>query len=172
MSDIHIPNSPSSGLSSLPLTVKFVVDAIALDEPSNNASCAYSPIIRQDWGPPESAESASNAYARFLLPRSIGYPLWFPEPSNYLPEYQRKGIGVGDLGYITFDGHFDFLFNICLPSDHPINYQAPPEFQPLEFNEESDVTTTPQIYTPGQFIASESIQMKSFKSDAEFRPNR
>jgi hypothetical protein len=166
-----MPNPPPSGLSSLPLTVKFVVDPIALDEPSNNASCApYSPlsmdIIGQDLSP---AESASNAYARFLLPKSIGYPLWFPEPSNYPPEYQRKGIGVGDLGYITFDGHFDFLFNICLPSNHPINYQAPPEFQPLEFNEESDVITTPQIYMPGKFIASESIQMKS---DAEFRSHR
>jgi hypothetical protein len=152
----------------------LVTNVITSGEPYNNlSSVPYNPsstdITNLDSGP---AESASDIYARILLAKRIGYPLWFPEPSNYPPKYQQKGVCVGDLGYITFDGHFDFLFNICLPSNHPINYQAPPGFHPLEFNGENDVITTSTIYTPGNVIASESIQMESFGSDAEFQPNR
>jgi hypothetical protein len=126
-------------------------------------------ITGEDFG---LAASPSDVYARNLLVKSIGHPLWFPEPSSYPPEYTRKGVGVGDVGVMSIEGHFDFLFNICLPSDHPINLNTPPEFQPLEFNGESDVITTPQMHTLGTVIASEGIQMEPFESDAEFQPIR
>ena len=119
----------------------------------------------------ELAESPSNIFSRILLVKRIGYPLWFPEPSSYPPEYPRKGVGVGDVGVMSTDGHFDFLFNICFPSDHPVNLNTPPEFQPLVFNGESDIITTPQIHTLGTVIASEGIQMGPLESDAEGQPS-
>ncbi|KDR67719.1 hypothetical protein GALMADRAFT_26936, partial [Galerina marginata CBS 339.88] len=51
-----------------------------------------------------------------------GSPLWIPEPNKRLPiSYQRRGIDIGDVGIITANGGFDFLFNICLPYNHPMN---------------------------------------------------
>jgi hypothetical protein len=44
-----------------------------------------------------------------------------------------KGVSIGDVGLITPDGAFDYLFNICLPSDDPVNINRVPEnFLPLE----------------------------------------
>ncbi|KAF9001524.1 hypothetical protein BDQ17DRAFT_1244342, partial [Cyathus striatus] len=61
-------------------------------------------------------------YAEKMFPLNYGFPLWFPQPNRYLPlEYRRKGISVGDVGIITHNGSFDFLFNISLPAEHPIN---------------------------------------------------
>ena len=63
--------------------------------------------------------STADIYARCLLPLKEGYPLYYPElprrrgaGPNY-EAYRRQGIDVGDVGIITSDGDFDFLFNIC-----------------------------------------------------------
>ena len=72
-----------------------------------------------------------------------GYPLYLPE----LPErlytgahyaaHCREGVSIGDVGIITADGDFDFLFNICndAPRGHSVEgvgmvgaQVAPPEF--------------------------------------------
>ncbi|KAK0447007.1 uncharacterized protein EV420DRAFT_1276391 [Desarmillaria tabescens] len=57
-----------------------------------------------------------------------GFPLWFPDPdSNLPPSYQATGTRVGDLGYITDDGAFAYLFNVYAPADDPINVgRVPP----------------------------------------------
>ncbi|EEB99196.1 hypothetical protein MPER_01172 [Moniliophthora perniciosa FA553] len=62
-------------------------------------------------------------YADLLLPLKHGHPLWLPEPTKHsLPkEYQRQGVQIGDVGVITSDSGFEFLFNVCLPANHPIN---------------------------------------------------
>lgn len=47
-------------------------------------------------------------------------------------EYREVGIDIGDVGIITPDGGFDFLFNIWLPSSHPVNPRnLPPDFDVL-----------------------------------------
>ncbi|KAF8984060.1 hypothetical protein BDQ17DRAFT_1437163 [Cyathus striatus] len=51
-------------------------------------------------------------------------------PSSYqnLPlEYRRKGVSHGDIGIITSDGAFDFLFNIWYSAQDPINPSDLPE---------------------------------------------
>ncbi|KAJ6451930.1 hypothetical protein C8R45DRAFT_883168, partial [Mycena sanguinolenta] len=61
-------------------------------------------------------------YCNQLLRRRRGFPLYVPEPSETLPaEYQVEGVQIGDVGTVTPEGIFDFLFNIYLPADDPIN---------------------------------------------------
>ena len=41
------------------------------------------------------------------------HALWAPEPYLQLPlQYRRGGTQIGDVGIITQDGDFDFMFNI------------------------------------------------------------
>lgn len=50
-----------------------------------------------------------------------GFPLWSPQLDCSLHvDYRTNGVNVGDVGIITLDGGFDFLFNIWLPAAHPI----------------------------------------------------
>jgi len=78
-------------------------------------------------------QKSCDIYYRQLAVKGRGSPLWIPEPNDRLPiEYRRKGICVGDVGIITDYGGFDFMFNICLPHDHPINPDdLPDSFVPL-----------------------------------------
>ncbi|KAI3618045.1 hypothetical protein WG66_005716 [Moniliophthora roreri] len=73
-------------------------------------------------------------YARLFMMERRGYPLYFPEPNDSLPiEYKRKGVQIGDLGPLTEDGMFDFLFNITLGPEDPVNRRGVPEgFVPLD----------------------------------------
>ncbi|KAJ7193799.1 hypothetical protein GGX14DRAFT_315241, partial [Mycena pura] len=75
----------------------------------------------------------SQLYSRLLFPKGHGYPLFRPQPPEDLPsEYRKTGVSVGDVGVITADGYFDFIFNICTPADSPINQRGVPEgFYPL-----------------------------------------
>ncbi|KAK7030248.1 SCF ubiquitin ligase complex subunit cdc4 [Paramarasmius palmivorus] len=84
-------------------------------------------------------ECEAQLYARLLYPLGYGYALWCPEPNEDLPaDYTNDGIRLGDVGLITPDGGFDFLFNICLPADHIINESrgTPDNFTPVLWNEQ------------------------------------
>ncbi|KJA14914.1 hypothetical protein HYPSUDRAFT_95571, partial [Hypholoma sublateritium FD-334 SS-4] len=72
-------------------------------------------------------------YYRHLAVKGRGSPLWQPDPNWNLPiGYRRIGISIGDVGLITEDGSFDFLFNILLPPDDPVHAGRVPEmFSPL-----------------------------------------
>ena len=67
-----------------------------MTRPKANASVAMAPTT------PE-------LYSRLMLERRIGYPLYEPDPD---PECRSTGVRVGDIGWVTPDGVFDFLFNI------------------------------------------------------------
>lgn len=110
-------------------------------------------------------QHASEVYARLLLPKRLGFPLWNPTPDNNLPsEYRESGIGIGDVGIITMDGEFDFLFNICVPPDHPINiqYGVPANFEHIGSIQTSKV----QGYHPrGATIASTMERNRSIDAN-------
>ncbi|KAL0057526.1 hypothetical protein AAF712_015829 [Marasmius tenuissimus] len=79
----------------------------------------------------------SQIYCRTLYSLGHGCALWGPEPNDDLPsEYRESGTRVGDVGVVTSDGRFDFLFNICLPEDDPVNQYngVPPGFTPLRWD--------------------------------------
>jgi hypothetical protein len=74
-----------------------------------------------------------------------------------------KGVSIGDVGLITPDGAFDYLFNICLPSDDPVNINRVPEnFLPLEPWDRSDIHEVAFAYPRGGHVASGSINRLAF----------
>jgi hypothetical protein len=85
--------------------------------------------------------------------KKFGYPLWIPEPTIPIA-YQVEGVRIGDVGNIAYDGSFNFLFNICLPRDHPINCFAPPTLEPRTVRH---VNALPNLYPQGCIISSPSI---------------
>ena len=103
---------------------------------------------------------ASDVYARRLLVKGLGYPLWVPEPNNFLPaEYQDTGVRIGDVGRVTSKGSFDFLFNICLPPDHPINDgRTPDHFETIDVNLTRDAEWNDSQYSAGSHVSCSSMK--------------
>ncbi|THU77277.1 hypothetical protein K435DRAFT_702773, partial [Dendrothele bispora CBS 962.96] len=96
-----------------------------------------------------------------LYPKGHGYPLWTPEPNREAPpEYREGGIKVGDVGFITRNGGFEFLFNITLPENHDINkWRGVPEnFVSLDLVPEGFSTIEDQIL-PGDTILSKGTEI-------------
>ncbi|KAJ7506663.1 hypothetical protein B0H11DRAFT_239064, partial [Mycena galericulata] len=76
-------------------------------------------------------------YVRLMLPQGLGYPMWCPGPNldPHVPlQYRRLGTSIGDVGMITQDGIFDFVFNVLLPTHDPINNRAPQGFSPYPWS--------------------------------------
>jgi hypothetical protein len=91
-----------------------------------------------------------------------GYPIWRPEPNQFLSDtYQRLGTRIGDVGFVTSNGSFDYLFNVCRPKNHPINVNRTPEdFEYVELREEHDVCGNSGAYTPDEHVASTSMKKR------------
>lgn len=84
-------------------------------------------------------------YRDLLLKQRHGLPFWKPDPNANLPEvYTKRGISIGDLGILTDDGGFDYLFNIHADADDPVNIflGCPASFRPLPLNTVKDVNKT------------------------------
>ena len=104
----------------------------------------------------------SEVYLRLMLKHKLGYPLYGPEPKCGLPiEYRKRGVKIGDVGRITPDGAFDFLFSIdssqaslvnpsILPRDFetipPIGILSEDRFQPGEHLLSNDVKQTKDVF--------------------------
>jgi hypothetical protein len=114
---------------------------------------------------------ASEVYARLLLPKRLGFPLWNPAPDdNLVAEYREKGVNIGDVGLITSDGEFDFLFNICVPPDHAINqYGVPANFEDVSGS--IQVSKNTRHHPPGTNIASNSKEDKAIDTSVAIQDN-
>jgi hypothetical protein len=110
---------------------------------------------------------ASDVYSRRLLVKGLGYPLWVPEPNNLLPaQYQDIGVRIGDVGRVTSKGSFDFLFNICLPQDHPINQGRTPDyFETIEVELSRDAERSDRQYSVGSHVACSSVKKLTVTGD-------
>ena len=111
------------------------------------------------------AESASDRYARILLPQRNGYPLWIPGPPENLPvQLKEVGTTIGDVGIITPDGSFSFLFNICKPADDPANcFGVPRGFVQVHLND-IDIRRPPDVYQRGSHVSSELIEKEQLSA--------
>ncbi|THU77401.1 hypothetical protein K435DRAFT_877910 [Dendrothele bispora CBS 962.96] len=64
------------------------------------------------------------------------------------------GWRTGDVGHITQDGHFHFLFNALASADDPVNTKGVPEhFEPLEFDM-NNIRKSVNYHKPGDLIYS------------------
>ena len=108
-------------------------------------------------------QSACDTYAKLLLPRRHGYPLWLQDPDPGSPlEYRSVGVNIGDVGVITYDGGFDFFFNICHAANDPVNWLGVPDgFVPLTLKPE-DVVKRPEMHDKGTHISSAHINKVQF----------
>ncbi|ESK87053.1 tkl tkl-ccin protein kinase [Moniliophthora roreri MCA 2997] len=105
-------------------------------------------------------------YARLLFPLGHGYALWLPEPNAALPAaYVEEGIRIGDVGVVS-DGGFDFLFNICLSADHPINQSCgtPDKFTPVVWS--GQTFHAPSRFRPGVPVCSRTAQQRELGIEA------
>jgi hypothetical protein len=88
--------------------------------------------------------------------------LWFHDPDPGLPEYcSSGGVSVGDVGTITYDGGFDFMFNIFRAANDAVNqsFGVPDGFVPLQVNTNSKhVLERPYMYRHGTHISSAGIK--------------
>lgn len=102
----------------------------------------------------------STIYSRLLFPKGHGYPLYFPEPNEDLPEvYRVLGTRIGDVGIVAEDGSFDYLFNVCRPADHLINLnRTPHDFEYVELCQENDMRTNRGAHAPKSYVASTTVQ--------------
>jgi hypothetical protein len=94
--------------------------------------------------------------------------MWSTEPSSTLPSvYRRRGIAIGDVGILTAFGAFDFLFNICLPADHPINQQGIPEgFSPLFPQLQSSDIHRLMAFPPDSHLTTGSVEKSRTENDS------
>ncbi|CAA7262081.1 unnamed protein product [Cyclocybe aegerita] len=107
-------------------------------------------------------------YARLLIPKHRGFPLWIPEPHRNLPTaYRRTGVKIGDVGIITSSGSFSFLFNIFTAMEDPIHIsRLPAGFIPTApLRREIDICIFSE-FGPGSYLASSTIE----KSECDSSP--
>lgn len=128
-------------------------------ETSKMPGPAVSESHARPLSPLDSVTSISDTYSRLMLVHSLGYPLYMPELDPGLPkEYRRKGLRIGDVGRITSAGAFDFLFNTCSPTNHPINPSVLPDnFEVLPLN---DTSIHENFFAPETFLLSDNVDEK------------
>ncbi|KAJ7618641.1 hypothetical protein FB45DRAFT_169939 [Roridomyces roridus] len=117
--------------------------------------------------------SDSQLYARLLLPRGHGYPLFHPQPYDDLWDIRSTGTQIGDVGVVK-DGCFDVLFNICYPADHPINRRfnrgLPEGFEQLEVPP-ADIAPQVAYHPPGADVSNTRITKRRLDIDAGVENN-
>ena len=117
--------------------------------------------------------SPSEVYVRQLLPKKNGLPLLVPEPYDNLPlEYRETGVRIGDVGTHTDDGSFDFLFNICVPADDPVNslHGVPDGFEPVPLAE-AEISTIQKMHKKGSVISSATVKQESITFEGGLQEN-
>ncbi|KAF5312321.1 hypothetical protein D9619_002402 [Psilocybe cf. subviscida] len=97
--------------------------SVALAQTASGSTTASSRA--HEYGPsgsPRPRRESPDVYVDCLMTESRGYPLWIPSPNRSLPTLNRTlGVSVGDVGVLTLEGGFDFVFNIFYDATHPIN---------------------------------------------------
>ena len=61
------------------------------------------------------------------------------------------------------------MFNVCLPSDHPINQEGVPEgFSPISPHLKSSAIRKRMAYNTDSYLASESVVKSHRESDSSY----
>ncbi|KAJ6492857.1 hypothetical protein C8R47DRAFT_424285 [Mycena vitilis] len=101
------------------------------------------------WWFSPSGLSAADLYVLLMLMCGKRYPMWSPSPNSahQVPVAHRKyGISLGDVGLITPDGAFDFMFNIFAAKNDPLNgngKNVPDGFSPCSWSRDKRESSMP-----------------------------
>ncbi|KAJ3714531.1 hypothetical protein DFJ43DRAFT_1160796 [Lentinula guzmanii] len=129
-----------------------------IGEPSNGHTTPSSSMLDSSPNQISIPYVESEVYAKMLLLRKKGYPLWKPKSENpRLPEaYRREGVHIGDVGILTESGGFDYLFNVCHGSGHELNLGRVPEgFKPISNLDCDDTEDYTEEYEMGCHVSSD-----------------
>ena len=107
------------------------------------------------------ARTRAQIYTLDMLMHKMGYPLYKPTPLRILPTVHRMhGVRVGDVGVITEEGAFHFMFNACQGHDQPDPAANSAElldrFELLQVSPESDIEVK-RLFGPRTLLPSNHI---------------
>ncbi|KAK0500062.1 hypothetical protein EDD18DRAFT_1068293, partial [Armillaria luteobubalina] len=107
-------------------------------------------------------------YVRLMSTLGHGYPLWLPDyDPNLPPTYPKGGTRVGDLGYLTDEGGFEYLFNVCTDANDPSNSgRVPPDFVPLTGIPEPAVEKQSEMHEKNKVLTASSERHIRLKFEA------
>ena len=107
---------------------------------------------------PHLKEGAPQTFFRSFKDHFLGLPLHKPGPDARLSiECRQLGISIGDIGMITGEGGFDYLFNVYRQGSDPLNPEgAPAGVQPLPESTQG-IFRTPS-FSPNDYITSHSVE--------------
>ncbi|KJA13328.1 hypothetical protein HYPSUDRAFT_568035 [Hypholoma sublateritium FD-334 SS-4] len=91
--------------------------------------------------------------------RLPGHPLWIPQPNIQLSkEYRAQATLIGDVGTLTPQGGFHFLFNILRHSSDPINpNNLPQDFSPLNPPLDGIDIAKDEVFSKKSHLCSSSV---------------
>jgi hypothetical protein len=118
-------------------------------------------------------QAPSHVYARQLFPKKCGIPLFIPEPYDNLPRqyHDRRGASIGDVGIVTPDGSFSFVFSICVPANDPINCNGVPDgFEQVSLTP-IEISHLNNMHPPGSDVSSASVQKESLDVEGALKEN-
>jgi hypothetical protein len=118
------------------------------------------------------SQAPSDVYARQLLPKQYGYPLFVPEPYDDLPaEYRDRGTSIGDVGIIMPNGSFSFVLNICAPMDDPVNcYGVPEGFEQVNLVP-GDISLLKNMHKRPSDVFSAAVRRESISVEGAVKEN-
>lgn len=117
-------------------------------------------------------DAASEVYANLLLLEGLGYPLWYPDLDQNLPQaYCDHGVNIGDVGNITGDGAFAFQFNVCMPAADAINVRGVPSNFVRWPISPQDKSYYPAMRPPETVIKRGSVNQRSLQVQGTAQPS-
>ncbi|PBL03060.1 hypothetical protein ARMGADRAFT_1003870 [Armillaria gallica] len=101
------------------------IDARVMHAATQRDICISRIILPQKFSMAKQCDR--NVYAQLMSTLGHGYPLWRQDYDSKAPPTR-----VGDLGYLTDDGDFTYLFNVFADANDLSNSgRVPPDFIPL-----------------------------------------
>ncbi|KAF8336124.1 hypothetical protein F5887DRAFT_987984 [Amanita rubescens] len=170
--DISMPQDgiPSRDEDNQPQTLVQAKSNFSVSPPDPNNAFESDAEAISDCANPDVPSSSSEAYASTTRGQShiyslemlfleAGYPLYMPTPSRGLPAaYLRRGVRIGDVGLVTANGAFDFLFSVCQhddPSDPGVN----PSILPDSFEFIKPIIRVNGKFDPGVCLTSHHVNV-------------
>lgn len=147
------PDVPSNNNVSV-LSITSIQLLCIMQTTLKTADCSVEPIDKATR-----TRSRAHIYSVQMLMQGSGYPLYMPMPSRGLPmAYRKHGMRIGDVGVITANGAFDFLFNVC-EHNTPPGAGVNPTKLPNGFELLTDIPEilSYETFEPGARLTSKSV---------------